>query len=73
MRSRKPTRTHPDLRIDVTWDDEHKRWRLEAVRYDGAGHRVTVRATSDSRAAIDRECAQALLRLVTTELDARLF
>lgn len=63
----------PTLRIDVNWDGVRKVWRLTAVRWDENGNRITVRAATDSRVAIDRETAQALLRLVQTDLETRIF
>lgn len=63
----------PELTVTVRWDAEHKAWRLAAVRHDQNGQRVVVRATAHSRAQVDAAVAQAFLRLLVSDLEARLF
>lgn len=60
------------LTVHVRWDHVAKKWRLEAVRYSETGARVVLRATADSRVQVDAAVAQAFLRLLVSDLEARL-
>lgn len=70
---RGPRQGDPQLSLSVHWDVQYKKWRLWATIKTETGGFQTIRATADSAAAIDRATATALLKLVCTDLESRLY